>query len=251
MRRATLSLALVALLLAGASPAVASGFDVRLGGFFPRGRDCGIPSNRPAEYTLFQDVCELYVPEGHGLGDMDWKSEFNGLYGGIEYNQVLTNNVELGISFDGYSQTVDTSYRDYERPGGGEIFQSLKFNMLPLGLSVRFVPTNKKARIVPFVGGGVDAIFYQYEEYGDFIDFADPELTIYPDAFVADGTAFGVHALGGLRVYLNRDIAIVGEGRYQWATDEMDDDFSPNEPGLVNTIDLSGWTATLGVHIRF
>ncbi len=97
----------------------------------------------------------------------------------------------------------------------------------------------------------MDAIFWKYEEFGDFIDFGDPELPIYADAFVADGTAFGVHALGGLRVYLNRDIAIVGEGRYQWATDDMGDDFSPNEPGLVNTIDLSGWTATIGVHIRF
>ena len=71
------------------------------------------------------------------------------------------------------------------------------------------------------------------------------------DAFVADGTAFGFHVLGGFRYYLNRDFAIVAEGRYQWATDEMGDDFSPNAAGLVNTIDLSGATATLGVHIRF
>jgi hypothetical protein len=231
VRRAILSLTLLALLVASASRAAAGGLDLRLGGYFPRGNE-----------TLFLDDRSLYLVE---------KSDFYSVYGGIEYNHVLMDNVELGISLDGYSDTVDTSYRDYERPGGGEIFQTLKFSMVPLGLSVRFVPTSKKAKIVPYVGGGVDAIFYQYEEYGDFIDFADPELTIYPDAFVADGTAFGVHALGGLRVYLNRDIAIVGEGRYQWATDEMDDDFSPNEPGLVNTIDLSGWTATLGVHIRF
>ena len=112
--------------------------------------------------------------------------------------------------------------------------------MAPLGLSVRLLPTSKKAKIVPYVGGGVDALFYQYEEYGDFIAFGDPELPIVADAFVSEGTAFGYHALGGLRVYLNRDFAIVGEGRYQWAKDDMGDDFSPNEPGLVNTIDLSG-----------
>ena len=66
---------------------------------------------------------------------------------------------------------------------------------------------------------------------------------------MADGTAFGFHVLGGLRFYLNRDFAIVAEGRYQWANDDMGDDFSPNAAGLVNTIDLSGATATLGVHI--
>ncbi len=231
MRRATLSLTLLALLVASASRANASGLDLRLGGYFPRGND-----------TLFQDDRNLYLVE---------KSDFYGVYGGIEYNQVLMNNVELGISLDGYSRTVATSYRDYERPGGGEIMQSLKLNMVPLGVSIRFVPTSKRARIAPYVGGGVDAIFYHYEESGDFIDFFDPELPIAGDTFVSDGTAFGFHVLGGLRVYINHDIAIVGEGRYQWAKDDMGDDFAPNESGLVNRLDLSGATFTVGVHIRF
>src|SRR5512143_1833490 len=106
-------------------------------------------------------------------------------------------------------------------------------------------------RVVPYVGGGVDALFYRYEEYGDFIDFQDPELAILADHFVSESAAFGVHALGGVRVYLNHDFAIVGEGRYQWGKDDMGDDFAPTEPSLVNRIDLSGWTFTVGVHVRF
>jgi len=39
----------------------------------------------------------------------------------------------------------------------------------------------------------------------------------------------------------------VGEGRYQWGKDDMGEDFAPG--GL--TIDVSGWTATLGLHVRF
>jgi opacity protein-like surface antigen len=237
MRRATLSLTLLALLVASASRVDAGGLDLRLGAYFPRGND-----------TLFQDVRSLYLVE---------KSDFYGVYGGIEYNHVLMNNVELGISLDGSSRTVDSSYRDYTWDDGTEIRQSLKLNMVPLGVSLRFVPTSKRARIAPFVGGGVDAIFYKYEEFGDFVCFPPAAGTcrfdydVVPDAFVADGTAFGFHVLGGLRVYINRDIAIVGEGRYQWAKDDMGDDFAPNEPGLVNTIDLSGATFTVGVHIRF
>jgi opacity protein-like surface antigen len=231
VRRATLSLTLLALLAASASPVAAGGLDLRIGGFFPRGNE-----------TLFQDDRELYFVE---------KSDFYGVYGGIEYNHVLIDNVELGVHLDGYGRTVDTSYRDYTRPSGDEILQSLKLTMAPLGVSIRFVPTSKRARIAPFVGGGVDAIFYKYEEFGDFIAFDDPDLPIVADAFVSEGTAFGFHVLGGVRVYVNRDIAIVGEGRYQWAKDDMGDDFSPNEPGLINTIDLSGATFTVGVHIRF
>jgi hypothetical protein len=231
VRRAILSLTLPALLAAGASPAGAGGLDLRIGGYFPRGNE-----------TLFQDVRDLYIVQ---------TSDFDGVYGGIEYNQKILDNVELAVHFDGYSRSVDTSYRDYVRPEGGEIRQTLRLRQAPLGVSIRLVPTSKRAKIAPFVGGGVDAVFYHYEEYGDFIDFFDPTLPILSDAFVSDGTAFGVHVLGGFRVYLNRDFAVVAEGRYQWATDEMGGDFAPNEPGLVNRLDLSGATVTVGLHVRF
>ncbi len=252
MRRLMLlSLALPALLMAVPSRASASGLDLRIGGFFPRGRDCGIPSAQSAEYTLFQDVCELYVPVGRSLNDTNWISELNGVYGGAEFNVVVAPYVEVGVSLDGSSRSVDTSYRDYTRPDGTEIQQRVHLSTLPLGATVRFLPTSKHTRIVPYVGGGVDAIFYHYEETGDFIDFTDPALSIVPDTFKDDGAAFGFHAVGGLRVYLNRDFAIAAEGRYQWAGKDMGHDFSPNAAGLVNRIDLSGWTATVGLHVRF
>ena len=241
MRRATLSLTLLTLLLAEASRAGAGGLDLRIGGFLPRMRDCGAASPN-VEYTLFKDDCDLYFV---GKGD------FDGVYGGIEYNQVLTDYVEVGVHYDYYSRTVDTSYRDYTRPDDSEIRQSLRLRVAPLGVTLRVLPTSMRHRVVPYVGGGVDALFYRYEEYGDFIDFQDPELAILADHFVSESAAFGVHALGGVRVYLNHDFAIVGEGRYQWGKDDMGDDFAPTEPGLVNRIDLSGWTFTVGVHVRF
>ena len=181
MRRAILSLTLLVLLVAGASRATAGGLDLRIGGYFPRGNE-----------TLFLDVRSLYFVE---------KSDFYGLYGGIEYNQVLDEQRRAGRHFDGYSQTVDTSYRDYERPGGGEIFQSLKLRHAPARASrCGSCRRARRPRSSRTWAAACDAIFYQYEEYGDFIDFGDPELPIYADAFVADGTAFGVHVLGGLRV---------------------------------------------------
>jgi outer membrane protein W len=237
VRRATLTLTLLVLTVAAASRAGAAGFDARIGGYFPRGDE-----------TLFQDDRSLYFAE---------KSDFYGVYGGVEFNHVLMNNVELGIHLDGYGRTTDTSYRDYTRPDGSEIRQSLKFSQIPLGVTIRFLPTGKRNKIVPYIGGGVDAIFWNYEEFGDLIDFGSADCDtdlgcpIIPDHFHSHGTAFGYHALGGLRVYLNRDFAIVGEGRYQWGTDDMGEDFAPNGPGLVNTIDLSGATFTIGVHVRF
>jgi Outer membrane protein beta-barrel domain len=242
VRRATLSLTLLVLIVAAASRAGADGFDARIGAYFPRGNE-----------TLFQDDRDLYLVDGAPLQ----KSDFYGVYGGIEYNRTLMNNVEIGIHLDGYGRTVDTSLQAWTRPDGSEIRQSLKFSQIPLGVTIRFLPTSKKHKIVPYVGGGVDAVFWNYEEYGDFVDVLSPDCgtdlgcPILADHFHSHGTAFGVHALGGLRVYLNRDFAIVAEGRYQWATDDMGEDFAPNEPGLINRIDLSGATFTVGVHVRF
>jgi len=242
VRRAALFPILLLMLLAAVDVG-AQGLDLRIGGFLPRTRDCGIPSSQRAEYTLFQDVCELYAVDANA---------FDGVYGGIEYEHVIMKNVEASVHLDGYSKTVDTFYRDYERPGnGGDIFQTLRLRTAPLGVSLRFVPTSKRAKIAPFVGGGVDAVFYEYEEFGDFIDFFDPDLAISADHFNDEGVAFGLHAFGGIRVYVNRDFAIVGEARYMWSATDMSDDFAPTGSGFVNRIDLSGWTWTVGVHVRF
>ena len=156
------------------------------------------------------------------------KSDWHGFFGGIEYNQKIANNVELAVSVDGYSKTLDTSYRDYVNADDRPIQQTLQLSVVPIGLSVRLVPTSRRARIAPFVVVGVDAMVYEYEEFGDFIDFFDPERPIVTDSFVSDGVAFGFHAGGGLRVAVSDDFAIVGEGRYFWSKTDMDDDFAQN-----------------------
>ena len=230
MRRAILSLTLMAGLTAAASPAHASGLDLRVGALFPS-----------ADSNLFLDDEELYFVT---------KGDWTGFTGGAEFNFVITRNVELGVHVDGYGRTVDTSYRDYVWPDGGEIQQSLKLQIVPFGFSVRFVPTGRRAKVAPYIAAGPDLFYWKYEEFGDFVDFFDPTLPVYADHFVADGVAFGGHVAGGLRFYLNRDFALVLEGRYQIAKADMGDDFTA-PVGDVNRIDLSGPSVTFGLHVRF
>jgi hypothetical protein len=246
VRRTALGLSLTAMLLAGASASHASGLDLRIGGFFPRGS--GI---------LWTDDCMLYELRGCAevrpgeFGYHSYGGDLKGLTGGIEVATEIAPNFELGVHMDGYGQTVHTSYRAH-REDGAPIRQRLRISTLPLGTTLRLVPTSKRARFAPYVGVGVDAVLYWYKEEGDFIDFYDPELPIISDSFHSYGAAFGAHAALGLRVYLNRDFALVGEGRYQWTADHrMGGDFAPNEPGLVNKIDLSGASLLLGLHVRF
>jgi len=231
VRRAILSLTLLAGLTAAATPARASGLDLRLGAFFPS-----------ADSNLFLDDSDLYFVS---------KSDWTGFTGGAEYNIVLTKNVELGFHVDGYSRTVDTSYRDYVWDDGGEIQQSLRFDVVPFGISLRLVPTSRRAKVAPYIAAGPDFFYWKYEEYGDFVDFGDPDRPVISDYFTSDGVTFGAHVAGGLRFALSRDFALVFEGRYQFAKTDMGGDFGTGDPSDPLRIDLGGVSVTVGVHVRF
>jgi hypothetical protein len=221
-----LSTMVTAVLLAVAPlPAWAGALQLRLGGFFPQ-----------ADSTLFQDDSALYF-----VGQDDW----NGFSGGLEYTMRLTQGVHLGFHVDGYTQTVHTSYRDFVHESGREIQQSLQLDVVPLGVSVHFVPIDRRGKVTPYILAGADVFFYEYEEWGEFVDFDSPDLDVLNDSFVSYGATPGFHVAVGLRVPLNRDWSLFGEGRYQWAKADMGDDFRGSE------LDMSGVTATFGVRLQF
>lgn len=212
------------LLLAPAGTS-ASGLDVRLGGFEPRGSS-----------NLFTDADELF-----GVQPRD----FRGFTGGAEWSIGTGDHIELGFHLDGYGRRLDTSYVDYQFDDGSPIVQDLALTVVPLGATLRFLPLGRRARISPYVAAGGDVFFYKYEARGEFIDFFDDDLPVSLDAFVSEGAAPGFHVAGGLRVRVSRDLAVTSEVRYQQARTRMDDDFFEND------IDLSGTSVTVGLHLRF
>jgi hypothetical protein len=230
-------IALGVCLLAAGLPvgASAGGLDVRVGSFWPR-----------ASSTLFDDVSDLYLRDGREISASDWR----GWAGGVEWTMRLARYVELGIHVDGYARSLQTSDRDFVTESGREIRQTLRFENVPIGFSVRFVPTSRRQTVAPFIAAGADLVYWKYEEFGDFVDFdsfdpRDGSFAIYTDAFISDGVSPGFHVSGGLRVALGDDFALVGEGRYLWASADMGRDFRGSK------LDLSGAWATLGLHIRF
>lgn len=228
MKRALVSLT-VFVALSWTEPARAGSLDIRVGGFLPRA-DTG------ARNDLFRDDSELYTVQGS-----DWR----GVLGGVQLNMKLARNLELGLAVDGYGRTVHTAYRDYERPSGRDIQQSLKLDIVPIGVELRLTPTRRSARLSPFVGVGGDLLYWKYEEFGDFVRFSDPRLPVVEDSFVAEGVAPGFHVSGGLRFAVTDDIGVVGQARYQWGKADMGDDFRGNK------LDLTGASVTAGINIRF
>jgi hypothetical protein len=228
---AFVALALLGLVLVPL-PAGASDLDLRIGAYFPS-----------ADSSLFDDNEELY---GFGPSQLIEDSDWIGVYGGAEWRFRLKPSLYLGLHLDGYGRRLDTEYLDFERPNGAPILQSLKLSVIPLGASLRWVPRDGRHDVSPYFGAGIDAVFYQYEEFGDFIDFFADDLPVVPDHFVDDGVAFGAHALVGVRVPVSDDISVLAEARYLWSRTDMGDDFGPDL-----TIDLGGLSATFGVSIRF
>ena len=225
MRRAAAVLVLGVAMAVPAS-ARAGGLDIRIGGFQPH-----------ANSNLFDDDETLYT-----IRKRNWR----GLIGGAEFSSRIARNLEIGFHLDGYERQRDTHYRDFFRDeDGSEIRQKLKLDIVPVGVSVRLVPTNRHARIAPYIGAGVDAFFWKYEEFGDFVDFGDPDLPIIADSFRSDGVATGFHVAGGLRLFVSDDFGVTGEVRYTAAKADMHDDFEGNR------IDLGGFGVTVGMHLRF
>jgi opacity protein-like surface antigen len=219
-----------------ASVSAGGNLTLRGGAFFPS-----------AESSIFFDDSELYTQLGGGdvIPPGIEKSDWVGFSGGVAYFSKIAPHLELGVSLDYYSRELDTSYRKYTRPDGSEVQQTLRLRTMPIGLSLRIVPTGRRSRVAPYLEIGADAISYKYEEFGDFIDFFDDSLPVVTDSFVSEGFGFGFHVAAGLKIPINPDFSIVGEGRYQHADSQMDDDFSNHR------IDLSGWTATVGFNVRF
>jgi hypothetical protein len=211
----------------------ADGVEVRLGAFLPRA-DSGARS--VDRFDFHKDLAELYT-----VGRSDW----TGISGGIEYTHRVYPHIELGLHVDGYSRANDTIYREYTHQDDRDISQTHRLNIVPFGLSVKFVTSDRRGRSQAYVAAGGDLFAWQYDAWGELVDFTDPELDISYGEFRATGVAPGFHAAVGARIALSYDFSLTAEGRYQWAEDDMGGGFSKNR------LDLSGATFTLGLYTRF
>ncbi len=113
----------------------ASGLELRVGGFLPK-----------ADSILFADSITLYTVQ---------KDDFNGWFGGGEFTANVHPNVELGLAIEGYAKEIPTVYRDYVRPSGKEIQQTLKLQTIPVSAIVRFLPAAAIAKSRPMWAGAL------------------------------------------------------------------------------------------------
>ena len=182
-------------------------------------------------------------------------SDFDDFIFGLSWVHSFTNHVELGVNLDFYGETVLSQYRDYVDSDGFRIYHDTSLDLVPLTADVRFLVGGrhriraKGRRVVKpvfYVGGGIGAIFWDYEERGDFLDFTEDPLVIFPGRFQDDGSALEIHALAGVELPMGRATSFLLEARYSKADDDLGGDFS----GL-GEIELGGTAVYGGFSFRF
>lgn len=172
--------------------------------------------------------------------------DFRGASANGEWTVTFNDRVEVGLGVGYYGRTVPSVYRDYVNINGNEIEQDLRLRVIPVSGIVRFLPFGQAGSVQPYVGGGVSALRWRYSEVGEFVDFFD-DFRVFPDRYVATGTALGGLVLGGLRMPIGGDIyGLNAEIRYQFGEGDLGDNGF-----LTNKIDLSGLHFLIGFQVRF
>ena len=112
---------------------------------------------------------------------------------------------------------------------------------------MRAFPIGRTTPVQPYVGGGVNFYRWHYKEAGEFIDFSDETLPVFPGAFEDNGSAVGAVFLAGVRVPVGKSFFVGGEWRYQ----NGKADLAPELNFAGNKLDLGGNSIAATFHYKF
>jgi hypothetical protein len=163
------------------------------------------------------------------------------------------------LVFDGgFSSTSKPSeFRDFTDNNDDPIQQSTKYRRVPLSIGLKYYLADRgrsvgqfayiPTKVAPYVGVAGGAMWYRFEQEGDFIDFNTDNLEVFSATLESSGWAPMAQGTAGLDYTIGPWLALTGEGRYQWARARLD----PQVFEGFQKIDLSGFTGTVGFKVRF
>jgi hypothetical protein len=202
-------------------------------------------SHANASSDLFTDLTNQFILS---------KGDFSSAALGGEIGYQVSPRVELSVSADYAGRRKSSEYRHFEDNNGLPIQQTTRFERAPFMVNARIslVPRGRQvgrlawipSRIVPWIGGGVGAVWYRLSQVGDFIN--TQTNVVSPDELSSSGAAFGANAMGGFDIGLSPHVAVTADIRSTWARASLD----PSSYSGYDKLDLSGVSATLGFTFR-
>ena len=171
----------------------------------------------------------------------------------IDVSGRATSWLDVVVGLELSQRSNKSEFRNFVGPFGAPIKQKTRVTQVPLTASLKFYPFGRgrqvgryawvRSTLVPYLGGGIGATWYELKQKGDFVDFMT--LNIFEGEFQSEGWAFAQHAFAGFDLKLTRNFGLVLEGRYYWARADIKGDFVGFDP-----IDLDGARVMAGFSWR-
>jgi hypothetical protein len=193
---------------------------------------------------------ELVIEPGEDIE----RSDFAGFAVQGELAVRVHNRIDVKLDVGHTEARVLSEDREFVEDNDLPIQQETHFRRTPIEVGVKGYLKERGRRVsqfawvpyawAPYVAAGVGAMVYGFEQSGDFVDYET--LDIFTKTFQSEGTTPTAHVAAGLDLSVHKHLLLTGEGRYQWARDDMSRDFEDFDP-----IDLSGFQITVGIAARF
>jgi len=185
------------------------------------------------------------------------KSDFNAAMWGGDVSFALASRTDIVFDAAYASKTNPSEFREFTDNNDNPIQQTTKYRRVPLSIALKYYLGDRgrsigqfayiPSKVAPFVSVGGGAMYYRFEQSGDFIDFNTANLEVFTATLESSGWAPMAQGAAGLDYTLGPWLALTGEGRYQWAKANLDQQVFEG----FQKIDLSGFTGTVGFKIRF
>lgn len=182
------------------------------------------------------------------------RSDFNAVSVGGEIGIRVIEHLDVALNLMYERSDTRSEFRDWVDTDDLPIEQDTRFSRIPLTLGVKAYPWERGRRIsrfswipkrwAPYLGAGAGVVWYRFEQIGDFVDFET--LDIFFGEFESSGSSPLAYVAAGVDVSLGARWLASGEGRYAWASAELDRDFVD-----FDNIDLASFSVTAGLSVRF
>lgn len=181
------------------------------------------------------------------------RGDFDGVAAGGTVFIPLSGRLGVEVRGTYFGRVSGSEFRDWVDQDDLPIEQRTQFIRVPVIASARayLVPPGRRigsfvwipSRVSPYVGAGVGAVWYRFRQTGDFVDFED--LGVFADELESSGWAPAARVSAGMDISVTPRVAITTGADYLWARRDLSGDFLEFDP-----IDLSGFSATVGVALR-
>lgn len=182
------------------------------------------------------------------------KGDFNAFALGGELAVRATDRIDIALNAGYEGSSTRSEFRDWVDQDDLPIEQTTDFKRIPMTIGAKAYLLERGRRIsrfawiprrvAPYVGAGAGLVWYEFEQVGDFVDFDTQE--IFFEDFNSSGTSPMGYLAAGVDVSISPRWVLTSEARYTLANAEMDRDFVGFED-----IDLAGFTAGVGISVRF